>query len=253
MDQGSSTGAPAIQREIDDLKARLVREAYTAVGMIESACEALFRLDEAAAKAVMVRDDEVDAEEVHIEEETFRILALLQPYARDFRRLTAILRVNSDLERVADHATSLAKQTIKLKNLGVLRFPTALTELGQRVPMMCHGLLTAMKGENVEAARGVILQDLMIDALDKRLFDESVDAMDLGGGSRAARAAGLLFYRCGRELERVGDLMGNIAEDVIYIVEGGIVRHAEKKRIKREARNQAGGGGQPGGPGPSNR
>lgn len=227
--RGDPASQAHLQREIADLKARLVREAHTAVGMLEAACEALFKLDEEQARKVREADDEVDREEVHIEEEAFRILALYAPYARDFRSITALVRVNADLERVADHATSLAKQTIKLKKLGLTQFPTALVELGQRVPMLCHALLSSLVSEDAEAARGVISRDRTIDTLDKRLFDECVEAI---GPTRQSKAAALLLYRCGRELERVGDLAGNIAEDVIYITSGAIVRHEEKKRLK---------------------
>lgn len=220
-----------LEREIKALLARLVREAHTAVGMIESACDALFKLDEAGARAVMASEDLVDSEEVHIEEEAFRILALFQPYARDFRTITALVRMNADLERIADHATSLAKQTIKLRALGASSFPTSLVELGHRVPVECHALLSSLSTQDVEGARGVIMRDKTIDRLDKRLFDECLDQMT---DTRESRAAGLLLYRCGRELERVGDLACSIAEDVIYIVSGEIVRHVEKKRLKAQ-------------------
>ncbi len=224
-----------LDTQLASLKSRLVREAHTAVGMLEGAIDALFRLDEAAARQVMATDDEVDREEVHIEEDAFRILALFQPYARDFRTLTALLRMNSDLERVADHATSLAKQSIKLFKLGVKTMPVSLLEMGQRVPIQCHALLNSLTSEDVELARSVITSDIAIDSLDKRLFDECLDTMSI---TRESKAAGLILYRCGRELERVGDLMGNIAEDVIYIAGGAIVRHAEKKRLKREAKQR---------------
>lgn len=218
-----------VQREIAALKARVVREANTAVGMLESACESLFRLDESGARGVVASDDQVDSEEVHIEEDGLRILALFQPYARDFRTINALLRVNADLERIADHATSIAKLTVKLRALGIATFPTALTELGQRVPMLCHALLTSLNNEDPESARSVILADQTIDALNKRLFDECIDGM---GTTRESKAAGLLLYRAGRELERVGDLAGAIAEDLIYIGSGAIVRHAERRRLR---------------------
>jgi phosphate transport system protein len=218
-----------VQREIAALKARVQKEASTAVGMLESACEALFKLDEPAARGVMVIDDQVDTEEVHIEEEGLRILVLFQPYARDFRTITALLRVNADLERLADHATSIAKLTLKLKALGVAAFPTSLIELGQRVPMQCHALLTSLGSEDAESARSVIRADITIDTLDKRLFDECIAVI---GHTHESKAAALLMYRCGRELERVGDLAGAIAEDLIYIAGGAIVRHKEKRRLK---------------------
>ncbi len=148
--------------------------------------------------------------------------------------MTTLLKVNGDLERVADHASSIAKQAVKLQGLGVgvTALPTSLQELAQRVPMLCHSLLTALQTESAEAARSIFLRDEAIDSLDKRLFEE---VLDLIGNDRASKAAGLRIYRCGRELERVGDLMTNIAEDVVYLVTGAIVRHEEKKRLKAQA------------------
>ncbi|MBX9736162.1 MAG: hypothetical protein K2X32_04480, partial [Phycisphaerales bacterium] len=144
---------PALDKALEGIRMRLIKEATTAIGMLESAIEALFRLDEPLARSVVQRDDDVDQEEVRIEEECYRVLALFSPVARDFRTVATFLKVNADLERVADHATSIAKQSIKLKGVGISRMPTALGEMGERVPMMCQNLLTALLNTNVDAAR----------------------------------------------------------------------------------------------------
>lgn len=232
----ASPSNPTLARNIRDLKTRLVQEATLAIGMLELSTDALVRLDTAAAQSVMRRDDEIDREEVRIEEECHRLLSLFQPYARDFRTLATLLRVNSDLERVGDHAHSLAKLTLKLSTLmgpTPRPLPTALQELAQRVPMLCHGLLNALLTENADAARAILPKDKAIDSLEKRLFDECLEQM---GSDRNTNAAGLLLYRCGRELERVGDLMTNIAEDVVYLATGQIVRH-QKKRLRAETQS----------------
>lgn len=224
------TGESTLERAIKDLKGRLVREATFAIGMLESASEALLNIDAEAARGVVRRDDDIDREEVIIEEECFRVLALHHPFARDFRRVVSLMRINADLERVGDHSTSIAKVTIKLSVLEhVPPVPTSLGELARRVPILCHGLLTALMTESPEGARSTLTKDHDIDTLEKRLFEECVQTM---GTDRDARAAGLFYYRCGRELERIGDLMTNIAEDVLYLSTGHIVRHSEKKRLK---------------------
>lgn len=215
-----------LMREIVSLKHRTVREATNAIGMLESALDALFRLDPDAARHVVERDDEIDAEEVDIEESLFRLLSLHQPFARDFRAILTLVKVNADIERAADHAKTIGKLAIRLCDLGVPVWPTALQELGQRVPILCHSLLNALQREDVDTAGSVLARDKLIDNLDKRLFDE---ALDLMGDDRDSRAVGMLLYRCGRELERVGDLMTNIAEDIIYLVTGSIVRHRRKR------------------------
>jgi phosphate transport system protein len=212
-----------LERELRTLKDLVLQEAVQAVGMLEQATDALMRSDVVQARLVIGQDDEIDREEVHIEEECFRILALFQPFARDFREVTTLMKVNSDLERVADHSCALAKQAIKLKSLGVTELPVSLQELCQRVPMLCHALLRVLRNEEVTGAREVLQNDRAIDSLDKRLFDECLDLMEEGG--REGKAAALRIFRCGRELERVGDLMKNIAEDLIYLETGSIVRH----------------------------
>ncbi|HYD01104.1 MAG TPA: phosphate signaling complex protein PhoU [Phycisphaerales bacterium] len=214
-----------IERELRNLRGMILAEAATAIGMVEQAAEALVALDDNAARIVIGRDDEIDREEVRIEEECFRILALFHPFAKDFRLITTFVKINNDIERVADHATSVAKQTIKLQKLGVRSIPTALNELAQRVPMLCRGVLNSLASEDAADARELAAKDKAIDSLEKQLFEECVNIM---ADARDSKAAGLIMHRCGRELERVGDLMKNIAEDLIYLQSGTIVRHEKK-------------------------
>jgi phosphate transport system protein len=220
-----------IDREIGAIKERLVREATSAVGMVEASLEALWKLDRAAAKEIRKRDDGIDREEVEIEAACLRLLALQGPVAKDLRQMTFVLKVNADIERVADHACAIAKVVRKLPEGATPRWPVALTELGQRVPMVCHGLLRTLRDEDVEAAKAIVIGDDVIDALHKRLFDETLEMMD---GSPTNQAVGLLVYRVGRELERIADLMTNIAEDIVYLKTGQIIRHS-KKLLRSEA------------------
>lgn len=219
-------------KDVKSLKRRICDEATIAVGMLEAALAALWELDTPAAQAVIERDERIDREEVAIEEAAFRIMTLQQPVAREFRALAFILKANNDVERVGDHACSIAKSAVKLAKAAPPGFnwPTSLLELGQRVPMACHGLLRALIDEDAEGAKAIVIGDKAIDRLTRELFDETVKFM---GTFPNAHAAGLLIYRIGRELERVGDLMTNIAEDIVYLATGEIIRH-EKKRIRAE-------------------
>lgn len=229
---GQDAQGSIINRSIFMLKRRLVKEATLAVSMLEGAIAAVFAMDAAAARAVRLSDDQVDTEEVEIEQECYQILALRAPYARDFRALTTILRVNADVERVADHASSLAKCAGKIAEAASgtePAWPTALRELGERVPLLCHETLRAMLDEDVEAARQIVLSDKVIDNLEKRLFEETIDGMRGGPNHDANLTIGLLLYRAGRELERVGDLMASIAEDTVYLATGEIIRHAKRR------------------------
>ncbi|MBS0192115.1 MAG: PhoU domain-containing protein [Phycisphaerales bacterium] len=228
------------ERRIINLKRRLVREASIATSMLDAAVDALLKLDVEAARAVRRQDDRVDAEEVAIEQECYEILALHHLFARDFRAITFVLKVNTDIERVADHASSIAKVCVKIAQHcdasgGAPRWPTALTELAQRVPMMCHQLLRTVLDEDVEGARSLVRADEIIDQLDKQLFEEVQEFVRSEGRTDQAMTLALYMYRLSRELERVADLMTNVAEDIVYLATGSIVRHSEKKRLRTGA------------------
>lgn len=214
------------QRNLAAVKRRLLDEAASAVAMLDGALAALWDLDIPSAREVLSRDDGLDREEVEIEAAVFRLMALQHPFARDFRLLTFVLKVNGDIERVGDHACSVAKIVIRLADRRPAPWPQSLVELGQRVPIVCQRLLRALADEDAGSAREVVQEDKTIDRLTRQLFDETVVFMQ---NNAEAHAAGLLIYRIGRELERVGDLMTNIAEDIVYLRTGEIVRH-EKKR-----------------------
>ncbi len=219
-------GSSQYQREVVRLRRKLTAEATCAIDMLESALEALWAGDKEQAAEVRVRERGVDVEEVEIEQECFRLMTLYQPFAHDFRVLAFCLKVNQDLERVADHASSIAKITRRMEGSGDVDWPTALRDMGDRVPILCHDLLRAVLKEDIERAREIITKDDVIDSLDKRLFDEVCDWMRR---DPEMIEQALLAYRMGRELERVGDLMSNIAEDLVYLVTGTIVRHTKDK------------------------
>jgi phosphate transport system protein len=223
-----------LEKDIGELKKRLVREAVSAVGMLEAALAAMWPLDRETAKEIRRRDDSIDAEEVRIEEACLRLIALQQPMARDFRILAFILKVNSEVERVGDHAASIAKITMKIQRAEPPEWPTSLREMGERVPMICHATLRALLDENVDAAREVVASDKRIDELDKKVFEETLAWMR---AHPSEPELGIYMARTGRELERVGDLMANIAEDIVYLGTGQIIRH--EKRMLREAQAQA--------------
>lgn len=219
-------------RELSQLRRRLIRSANVAIDMLEASLYSLWNTDHDVAREIRRRDDGVDDEEVRIEQACFRLLTLQQPFGQDFRLLTFCLKVNADIERVADHATSIAKVALRVDPDAPPRWPVSLVEIGDRVPVMCHDLLKAVLNEDVAAARLLLEGDSVIDRLDRRLFDE-ITAWIREDPSMAE--AGLLAYRLGRELERVGDLLSNIAEDVVYLATGEIIRHQRDDKPSPES------------------
>lgn len=219
------------EHRLQALKQRLILETASAVKLLEDALRAMFDFDDAAAASIKERDDVIDREEVAIEQECFRLLAMESPVARDFRTVTFVLKANADVERVGDHAASVAKTFRRMELSAPPQWPTSLVELGQRVPVLCHELLRAMQNEDTEAARRVIAEDETIDRLERQLFSETVEFMRTEPGSEAL---GMQIHRIGRELERVADLMTDIARDIIYLNTGEIVRHQRKERRLRD-------------------
>lgn len=207
------------------IRRRLVREAVVAVGMLERAIAALWTLDRAEARVVRAKDTRVDREEVAIETECYKLLTMQQPVAKDFRTIAFTLKVNQDIERVADHASSIAKSILAFRGETPPRWPTALEELAHRVPAQCHVLLRAVIDDDTDRAREIVAADEVLDEINRRLFDEIVETMD---GTSDSSANGLLLYRIGRELERVGDLVAAMAEDVVFLNTGTIIRHAKR-------------------------
>ncbi len=219
------------EMRIVGVKRRLLREAAAAIHMLEAALAALFKLDIEAAKRVRLSDDTIDNEEVAIEQDCYEILALHHPFARDFRVITFILRVNADIERTADHAASIAKLVGKISQLNMPEphWPTALVELAERVPLLCHELMRAVLSEDVAAATRIVKSDEIIDQLERRLFEEVMEMLRAAGRSDNELSLGMYIYRMSRELERIGDLMASIAEDVVYLATGEIIRHAKRR------------------------
>ncbi|MDX9911273.1 MAG: phosphate signaling complex protein PhoU [Phycisphaerales bacterium] len=224
-------GGFEIERQLAPLKRRLVHEATLAIRMLEDALAALWTGDVGTATEVLRRDDEVDDQEVAIEQECYRILALYAPVARDFRTIAFVLKVNADIERVADHATGIAKVVRRLRP-PVPPLPTALRELGQRVPLMCHTLMRAVLDEDMGSAQQIVSSDETIDELEKRCVDEVLELLHQANGRDAELHNALMLYRVARELERIGDLMASIAEDVVYLSSGEIIRHRVKRAMR---------------------
>jgi phosphate transport system protein len=241
-DEFRSFPTDSTERRITQIRKRVVREGTLALSMLEKALQALWKLDAAGARAVRLSDDEVDQEEIAIEQDCYELLALHRPFAHDFRQITFSLRVNADLERIADHASSIAKIVIRIREAveksslpkgHIPQWPTALLELAQRVPAMGHETMRAILDEDEETARRLVAGDRTIDELEKRLFDEVRELIRLMGRDDAAVTIGMLTYRAGRELERVGDLLASTAEDVVYLKTGQIIRH-EKRRVRNQ-------------------
>jgi len=191
--------------------------------MVQEACEAVVDADAALAERVIGRDAEVDAEEVEVEADVIRLMALYQPVGSDLRLLCAILKINNDLERIADGAVNVAKRARYLEGKLTDTYRSALRELGEMTRRMLRSAIQAFAVEDLEVARATPVLDDRVDDLYERIVKEIVAE---GARSGDAMATSLDVLSVAKNLERIADHATNIAEDVVFLTTGKIVRHA---------------------------
>jgi phosphate transport system protein len=216
-------------REIDQLKQTILQLGTLVEDRLRRACAILDTRDEEQAQAIMNADWEIDDMEIRVEEECLKILALHQPVARDLRLIVSIIKINSELERIADIAVNIAKRVLTITRN---RTPDYLFELDYQTMAakaleMVKTSLDALVTEDAALARKVFLMDEEVN----RLRDGAYKAVLGEISHRPDNAACLInVYLIARHLERIGDRASNIAEEVIYLVEGEIVRSSEDHR-----------------------
>ena len=211
----------AFDTELTRLRREFTAHATMCFEALERACEALRTRDMALARRVVEGDDEVDREEVHIEAEVVRLITLYHPVAHDMRLLVTFLKLNYDLERIADHSANVAWLARRIMLRGG-QIPPHVLELADRVVRNARGVFQAFLDQDTVAARAVVKRDDEVDELDKTVRRDVHDMLVKQGEVDTA----LHLFRISRELERAGDHVANMAEDVIFLVTGEIVRHA---------------------------
>lgn len=209
-------------REIETLKKKILAVGALVEERLSQAITALVKHDEYLAQQVAEGDDEVDEMEVEVEEDCLKILALYQPVAIDLRFVVAVLKMNNDLERMADTAVNIARRAEYLANWPNIAVPPQLSDMAQKVQTMVKQSLDALIHSDVALARKVCGADREVDQLNKQMH-VSVQQDMKEHPDQIERLIHTLSVS--RHLERIGDLATNVAEDVIYTVEGAIVRH----------------------------
>jgi phosphate transport system protein len=188
------------------------------------------------AQEVSGRDREVDEWDIRIEEECLKILALYHPVANDLRRVAVVMKITAELERVADLAVSIAERSAGIAESGEFPMPSRLSEMTREALSMLHDSIDAFVEQNAGAARKICQRDEHVDNLNNELIEEVVEVMK----QRPELVdPGLHLFSVIRHVERVADHATNIAEDVVYLVEGAIIRHP---RLHRRPGSSATGG-----------
>ncbi|NOY80608.1 MAG: phosphate signaling complex protein PhoU [Kiritimatiellaeota bacterium] len=215
-----------LMRELAELERRLLTLSAVVEERLFSADRAVAARDRNLAQEIVKGDRDVDRAEVELEEECLKVLALHQPVAGDLRYVIMMLKINNDLERVGDLAVNIAKQARRLADSPEVAPPCDIHELITRAWTLLKDSLDAFVHLDADAARHTILADKEIDAIYKRNRRILTDAVK----QRPELVESWLSYLwiC-RFCERIGDHAANIAEDVLYMLEGRILRHRIKK------------------------
>jgi len=211
-----------LQREIDRLKRKILGLGALVEDNLRSAFQAIEQRDPAMARRVIATDEVIDQNEVDVEEECLKILALYQPVAGDLRFLVAVIKITSELERIGDLGSNIAERALQLVDEHPVPVPHGFAVMADRTRAILEKALDALVRQDAVVARLVLAADDEIDALYRDLIEElkailRVDPEHLD--------AIVLLFSVARYLERLADHATNIAEDVLYMVEGEIHRH----------------------------
>jgi phosphate transport system protein len=209
-------------RELDRLQKHILSLSGIVEENVHKAVTALTKRDVDLAHDVIESDPDIDHAEVDIEEECLKALALYQPVAIDLRLIVAILKINNDLERIGDLAVNVAERAVFLAAQDVVEVPFDFDGMARKAQAMMKRSLDALVNMDAGMARDVCAADDEVDAMNREMYEKVQDAMRRHP-DKLASLTNLLS--ASRHLERIADHATNIAEDVVYMVEGAIIRH----------------------------
>lgn len=214
-----------MQLDLSELHRELLAMCGQVENMIHRAVDQLSAPDYEITRQLIQEDNDIDRWDVRIEDHCLKVLALYQPVAIDLRRITTVMKVASELERVADLAVSVSERACGLLNAPQVAVPDRLKTMAQRAIDMLHKSIDCYVDFNSDLAREVCEEDDEIDNMNEQLIRELIDQMHRFPDKIDAL---LHLFSAVRTIERVADHATNIAEDIVYLVEGKIIRHAKK-------------------------
>ncbi len=214
-----------LQGELENLRKLISILATRVEEAVHKAAASILAGERELAVSVIDRDQEIDDMEVEVEEECLKILALHQPVAQDLRYIVTVLKMNNDLERIGDLAKNCAQQSVHVAAEEDLVIPYDLDGMASKVQAMLRNGLDALVQSDSALARTVLDADDEVDAIDAQMYPDVQAAIR----EHPEQMQSLIrLLKVAQNLERIGDHATNIAEDVIYLIEGTIVRHRRK-------------------------
>ena len=213
-----------LSHDLSEAHNSLLKLSGSVEDMIASAVRSLVERRGALAAEVIARDSQIDRSEVRIEEECLKMLALHQPVAADLRRITTMMKINDDLERIADLACNIAQRADSLVPYPEFPIPPGIHEMAMMTTSMVRRSLDSFVQLNTEQAHQVIEEDDRVDAKNVEVIETLNSLMSR---DKAQITAAMHCFSASRHLEQIADHAVSIAEDLIYMVDGVIVRHRQ--------------------------
>jgi phosphate transport system protein len=214
-------------QELEQLKAMLLEMASLVEAAISRSINAVVQKDKLLAESVLKQEERIDQMEVDIDDLAIKLLALQQPMAVDLRLITAILKINNDLERMGDLAANIARRAIDLTQGPVIKPMVDIPHIASLAQSMVRKALDSFVNRDVELAKSVLASDDAVDDLRTASFHELISYMER---TRKNVPQSVSLLSIIRNLERIADHATNIAEDVVFYVKGVDVRHHAEVR-----------------------
>jgi phosphate transport system protein len=220
--QGEHRMPKHLQREIEKLKKKILSQSALVEETVQRSGRCVKERNIDLAEQIIANDEQIDNAEVDVEEECLKILALYQPVATDLRFIVAVLKINNDLERIGDLAVNIAERAIFLATQPSMRFPFDFDLMVGKTQSMLKRSLDSLVNYDASLARDVCADDDQIDSINRDAYEEIQIALK----QQPDQMESLIhLLSISRHLERIADHATNISEDVIYMIEGEIVRH----------------------------
>ncbi len=216
-----------LEEQLEEVRKRLLEMSALVEAAVYRSVQSLVEKDEALARQVLENESRINQMEIEIDELATRLLALQQPMAVDLRFLTAAIKINNDLERMGDLAVNITERSLDLMHQPLVKPLIDIPQMAKLAQSMVRKSLDAFVNRDANAARSVLVSDDAVDQLRDDVYRELVTYMQKDP-STVRQCLDLVFVA--RNLERVADHATNIAEDVVFLVEGVDVRHHAETR-----------------------
>ena len=218
-----------LEEDLNNLTKLLVNMATSAEEMIVKSVRALIERNMILAEEVIKSDDIINKMEIEIDNLSIKILALYHPEAKDLRRVTMIMKINNDLERIGDHSVNIAKKVITIADKPPVKPLIDIPRMAEKAMEMLRESIESFVNSDEELARQVCEKDDEVDELEPQIMRELITYM-LSDPKTIDQSIQLILIA--RDIERVADLATNIAEDTYYIESGEIIKHPPRKDQK---------------------